>query len=178
MNSPSDAPRLGVRLSYAPGSGAGASTFGASFADPSWKAPELALTVTSQAPDLTRQASAHKESTDRKQIDQAEAELRVQEQRVKKNLEQLKNSLEKEFVNLGIAMREYRLATDAYKQEQIRYESGSSSRLGLKRFELDEYTAALDVLSRMCSLDLLWYETASLLHEDRKSRGLNPPAFL
>jgi hypothetical protein len=58
---------------------------------------------------------------------------------VKKNLEQLKNSLEKEFVNLGIAMREYRLATDAYKQEQIRYESGSSSRLGLKRFELDEY---------------------------------------
>jgi hypothetical protein len=39
-------------------------------------------------------------------------------------------------------------------------------------------TAALDVLSRMRSLDLPWYETASLLHEDRKSQGLNPPAFL
>jgi outer membrane protein TolC len=163
MNSLSDAPMLGVGLSYAPASGSGSSSLGSSFSDIGWDDPELAVTVSFQAPDLTRKASSLKSSADQKQIVQAEAALSVEKQRVIKNLEELKHALEKETASLGIAMQEYRLSADAYEQERIRYESGSSSRLGLKRFELDEYAAAFDVLSRMRSLDLLWYEIESLL---------------
>lgn len=163
MNSLSDAPMLGVSLSYAPQSSSGSSSLGSSFSDIGWDDPELAVTVTFQAPDLTRKTSSLKASADQKQIAQAEAALSVQRQRVIKNLEELKNALEKETASLGIAMQEYRLSADAYEQESIRYESGSSSRLGLKRFELDKYAAAFDVLSRMRSLELLWYEIESLL---------------